>query len=168
MSARPEVRIGLRPITRGDVPEIMRIERRTFTAPWSPTMFSSELARPGSICVGATADRDLVGYLICSPYGDAWHIMNVAVDPRWRGLGLGASMLESVLERTDRSPHRGQTLEVRVSNAAAIRLYERHGFTSAGVRRRYYSDDGEDALIMWRLRPARGAARPDIEGGRRR
>ena len=92
---------------------------------------------------------DLCGYLICSRYDTVWHVMNVSVDPAARRAGIATTLLEALIERIG-DPVAPYTLEVRVSNAPAIRLYERFGFMSAGVRRRYYSDNQEDALIMWR------------------
>jgi ribosomal-protein-alanine N-acetyltransferase len=91
-----------------------------------------------------------VGYLVLSRYVDAWHVMNLAVDPAWRRRGIGAALLERLLVETAGDTERGYTLEVRVSNTEAIRLYERFGFRSRGVRRGYYTDNREDALVMWR------------------
>ena len=90
----------------------------------------------------------LVGYAICSRYGDVWHVMNIAVDPARRRQGIGTTLLEQVIERA--GVDQTYTLEVRPSNPGAISLYERFGFRSAGTRPRYYRDTGEDALIMWR------------------
>jgi ribosomal-protein-alanine N-acetyltransferase len=91
----------------------------------------------------------MVGYLICSRYDTVWHIMNVAVDPVQRRKGIATAMLSDLLRRID-SPTARFTLEVRESNRAAIELYERFGFRAAGRRRRYYQDNGEDAVVMWR------------------
>jgi ribosomal-protein-alanine N-acetyltransferase len=86
---------------------------------------------------------------VCSRYESVWHIMNVAVDPDDRRVGVARALLGELLARVDDEAARF-TLEVRRSNAPAIALYERFGFRSAGMRRRYYQDNGEDALIMWR------------------
>jgi ribosomal-protein-alanine N-acetyltransferase len=94
-------------------------------------------------------ENRLAAYLICSRYDRVWHIMNVAVDPECRRLGLATALLTRLLERVDDDDAR-YTLEVRRSNAPAIELYERFGFLVAGTRRRYYQDNGEDALVMWR------------------
>jgi len=91
----------------------------------------------------------LVGYLICSRYDTVWHLMNIAVDPAHRGVGVASALLAELYARVDDHQAR-YTLEVRQSNHQAIHLYEREGFRAAGVRRRYYQDNGEDALIMWR------------------
>jgi ribosomal-protein-alanine N-acetyltransferase len=117
-------------------------------------MFAGELAKPSSICLGAfDADGEsgkLAGYLIVSRYVDAWHVMNVAVDPDHRGRGIATMLLERLFELTSDDARRGYTLEVRVSNATAIALYERLGFEARGIRRGYYTDNREDALIMWK------------------
>jgi ribosomal-protein-alanine N-acetyltransferase len=81
---------------------------------------------------------------------DAWHVMNVAVADSHRRRGIGSALLERLFDVTSTDPRRGYTLEVRVSNVGAIRLYERLGFEARGVRRGYYTDNREDALIMWR------------------
>jgi ribosomal-protein-alanine N-acetyltransferase len=140
----------LRRLQMSDLDAIETIERRSYPTPWSRSMFAGELAKPASICVGAFVDDALVGYLVISRYVDAWHVMNVAVDPEFRRRGIGALLLERLFEVTDDGMRRGYTLEVRVSNEEAIRLYERAGFRPRGVRRGYYTDNREDALIMWR------------------
>ncbi|MHB8641673.1 MAG: ribosomal protein S18-alanine N-acetyltransferase [Gaiellaceae bacterium] len=140
----------LRRLQMPDLDAIETIERRSYPTPWSRSMFAGELAKPASICVGAFVDNALVGYLVISRYVDAWHVMNLAVDPEFRRRGIGARLLEHLFEVTDDGARRGYTLEVRVSNEEAIRLYERVGFRPRGVRRGYYTDNREDALIMWR------------------
>ncbi|MDQ3895308.1 MAG: ribosomal protein S18-alanine N-acetyltransferase [Actinomycetota bacterium] len=135
-----------------DLGAIERIERRSYPTPWSRSMFAGELVKPSSICVGAFgSEREgLVGYLIAARYVDAWHIMNVAVDPDFQRRGIATLLLDRLFERTAGDRRRGYTLEVRVSNTGAIHLYERVGFKARGVRRGYYTDNHEDALIMWR------------------
>jgi ribosomal-protein-alanine N-acetyltransferase len=118
-------------------------------------MFVLELSKPSSICLAAvrpdgSGTEQLDGYLICARYADVWHLMNIAVDPSLRRQGIAVALMEQLIARAgSEAPY---TLEVRPSNAAAIALYERFGFRSAGTRPRYYQDTGEDALIMWRGR----------------
>ena len=149
----------IRRLTLGDLDAIERIERRAYPTPWSRSMFAGELAKPSSIGLGAV-DADggrLVAYLIVSRYVDAWHVMNLAVDPSHRSRGIAKRLLEELFEATAADSRRGYTLEVRVSNKPAIGLYERAGFRATGVRRGYYTDNREDALIMWKD-PVRKAA----------
>jgi ribosomal-protein-alanine N-acetyltransferase len=146
--------IHLRRLALPDLRAIEEIERRSYPTPWSRSMFASELAKPTSICLGAfDTDGDegrLIGYLIVSRYVDAWHVMNVAVDPHQRRRGIATTMLQRLFELTVDDGRRGYTLEVRVSNSTAIQLYERLGFRGRGIRRGYYTDNREDALIMWK------------------
>jgi len=144
--------IELRKLKLRDLSAIEEIERASYPTPWSRSMFAGELAKPSSICLGAVdGERDeLVGYLIISRYVDAWHVMNIAVAPAHRRKGIARALMERLFEITARDARRGYTLEVRVSNDAAIRLYEALGFRARGIRRGYYTDNREDALIMWR------------------
>jgi [ribosomal protein S18]-alanine N-acetyltransferase len=147
------VTIEIRRLTLADLAAIERIERRAYPTPWSRSMFAGELAKTSSICLGAfdtDADETLVAYLIISRYADAWHVMNVAVHDAYRSRGVATRLLNRLFELTAGDDRRGYTLEVRVSNTAAIRLYERLGFVARGVRRGYYTDNREDALIMWK------------------
>ena len=156
------MRVTLRRLDLADLDEVERIERASYPAPWSRSMFASELAKPSSVSLAAVGDGGrLVGYLVLSRYVDAWHVMNLAVDPAWRRKGVAASLLERLLEDTKGDTERGYTLEVRVSNEAAIRLYERFGFRARGVRRGYYTDNREDAIIMWRDPVALDSAESD-------
>jgi ribosomal-protein-alanine N-acetyltransferase len=145
-------------LTYADLPQVIAIERRAFPTPWSLAMFVLELSKPSGICLAARREGELVGYVICSRYEDVWHIMNVAVDPGRRRAGTATALLTRIIERV--GPQARLTLEVRPSNDGAIRLYERFGFLPAGMRRRYYQDNGEDAVIMWRT-PATVAGRLD-------
>ena len=144
------VAIEIRTLDLSDLNAIEQIEQRAYPTPWSRSMFASELAKPTSICLGAFEGEELVGYVVNSRYVDAWHVMNVAVDPERQRRGVATSLLERLFELTADDERRGYTLEVRMSNDAAIRLYEQLGFEARGIRRGYYTDNREDALIMWR------------------
>jgi ribosomal-protein-alanine N-acetyltransferase len=149
--------LDIRPLHYGDLPDVIAIERRAFPAPWSLAMFVLELSKPASICLGAVRNGELVGYLVCSRYHTVWHLMNIAVDHDARRLGVARALIEHLLEST--GAHERYTLEVRVSNDVAIHMYESFGFRTAGVRRRYYHDNNEDALIMWRTEAGAGSER---------
>lgn len=142
--------VDVRRLRPSDLDAIERIERRSYPTPWSRSMFAGEISKPTGLCLGAFQGADMLGYLIVARYVDAWHIMNVAVDERYRGRGVAGAMLERLFEMTGDDVERGYTLEVRVSNDTAIALYRRLGFVETGVRRGYYTDNREDALIMWR------------------
>jgi [ribosomal protein S18]-alanine N-acetyltransferase len=144
------VALRIRRLDLSDLDAVERIEQRAYPTPWSRSMFASELAKPASICLGGFEGEELVGYVINSRYVDAWHVMNVAVDPSVRRRGVATALLERLFELTQDDERRGYTLEVRISNESAIRLYERLGFEPRGIRRGYYTDNREDALIMWR------------------
>ena len=144
------IAIDIRRLSIGDLPEIEAIEQRAYKTPWSRSMFASELAKGTSICLGAFEGDQLVGYIVNSRYVDAWHVMNVAVDPDYQRRGIATRLLQRLFELTAEDDGRGYTLEVRVSNGDAIRLYEKLGFERHGIRRGYYTDNREDALIMWR------------------
>jgi [ribosomal protein S18]-alanine N-acetyltransferase len=143
--------LRVRRLVYGDLPAVLAIERRSFQTPWSLAMFVLELSKPSGICLGIASERGLVGYLVCSRYADVWHLMNIAVAPERRRQGIARELMEHLFEAA--GPGARFTLEVRTSNSAAIGMYERFGFRPAGHRRRYYHDNGEDALIMW-LEPA--------------
>lgn len=141
--------LTIRSLGYSDLPQVIAIERRAFTTPWSLAMFVLELSKPSGVCLAALDEEGkLAGYLICARYDTVWHLMNIAVDPSRRRRGIARALLEQMLERAGADCE--YTLEVRTSNAPAIALYERFGFRSAGTRPRYYRDNGEDAVIMWR------------------
>jgi ribosomal-protein-alanine N-acetyltransferase len=153
MNPEPEIR----QLAYADLPQVIAIERRAFPTPWSLAMFVLELSKPSGICLAALEDGALTGYLVCSRYDTVWHVMNVAVDPSRQRQGIASALLDRLFELADK-PSEQYTLEVRTSNEAAIRLYERFGFRAAGRRRAYYHDNREDALIMWRTVEERASA----------
>jgi [ribosomal protein S18]-alanine N-acetyltransferase len=145
--------IEIRRLSYPDLPQVIAIERRVFPTPWSLAMFVLELSKQSGVCLAAmepsAGGRRLIGYLICSRYETVWHVMNIAVDADRQSRGVASALLAELYERVDDETAR-YTLEVRRSNRLAIGLYEREGFRAAGLRRRYYQDNGEDALVMWR------------------
>src|SRR5215203_5859276 len=147
--------LKLRRLGYGDLPAVISIERRSFPTPWSLAMFVLELSKPSGICLAAENENGLVGYLVCARYDDVWHLMNVAVQPEHRRRGIATELIERLFDEAGEGAR--FTLEVRVSNSPAIEMYRHFGFRSAGRRRRYYHDNGEDALIMW-LEAAEGAS----------
>ncbi len=142
--------IEIRRLTYADLPAVVAIERRAFPAPWSLAMFVLELSKPAGVCLVAAEGDQIVGYVICSRHDRVWHLMDLAVAPDRRREGIGSALVQAMLDSLPGADEQ-VTLEVRPSNEAAIAMYERFGFKSAGVRPRYYQDNKEDALIMWRV-----------------
>ena len=138
--------VEVRRLAYSDLPGVIAIERRSFPTPWSLAMFVLELSKPSGICLAAQLGDELLGYVICSRYDQVWHLMNIAVAPERRRGGVASRLLTRLIG--DAEGALPFTLEVRVSNRQAIAMYEQFGFRSAGVRPRYYHDNGEDALIM--------------------
>lgn len=143
--------LQIRRLAFGDLPSVLSIERRSFSAPWSLAMFVLEVSKRSGICLAATEAEGLTGFLVCSRYADVWHLMNVAVAPHRRQQGVARLLLDRLFAEAGRDAR--YTLEVRASNQVAVEMYERLGFRHSGVRRGYYHDNGEDALIMWLGRP---------------
>jgi ribosomal-protein-alanine N-acetyltransferase len=162
VTAPPAAAIQVRRLTFADLPDVVSIERRAFTSPWSLAMFVLELSKPSGICLAAEVEGELAGYLICSRYDTVWHVMNVAVEPALRRRRIATTLIETLLASVERDAQ--LTLEVRRSNGGAIELYEGFGFRAAGVRRRYYQDNGEDALVMWRTPATLRGTLDDVPG----
>lgn len=134
-----------------DAEAIARLEKLCFSEPWSYDSIYHELAaNRRAFYLAADLCGRLVGYAGLWLIGDEGHITNVAVDPQERGRGIGDLLVGALIEDSRRLGAVSHTLEVRTGNAAAISLYEKHGFAAAGVRPGYYEDNGEDAIIMWR------------------
>ena len=147
--SRSATGVEIRSLVYSDMPAVIAIERRAFPTPWSLAMFVLEVSKPTGLCLAAVRDGTLCGYVICARHDLDWHIMNVAVAPDMRRQGIASALLAELYARAEDGQARF-TLEVRQSNQEAIGLYTRDGFRIAGRRRRYYQDNGEDALIMWR------------------
>jgi ribosomal-protein-alanine N-acetyltransferase len=135
-----------------DLDTILEIELASFVNPWTREMYLAELENHGvSFCyVVRDMSQQVVGYCSFWRVLDELHINNLAVAPSGRGRGAGTALLHEVLREGARLGARRATLEVRRSNEAARRLYERLGFSVAGVRQAYYTTPVEDALILWR------------------
>lgn len=149
MVARPPVRLVVEPMQLDDLPDVHTIELASFTSPWPPNAYRSELEsnRLATYLV-ARAGRTVVAYGGMWLMVDEAHITTFAVHPGWRRQGIGERLLLAFLDlAVDRHAHEA-TLEVRLSNLPARRLYEKFGFRPVGLRPHYYSDDNEDALIM--------------------
>jgi ribosomal-protein-alanine N-acetyltransferase len=128
----------------------MAIERQVYPRPWSPSLFIAEMSDPSNRSyIVARIGRDVVGYagMIC--YGDEAHVTTIAVDPVHQRRKIGTRLLSELIETAIEMGARAVSLEVRVSNWGAQRMYTRFGFRPVGVRKGYYQETGEDALVMW-------------------
>ena len=144
----------IRQAAEADLPDILRIERASFGSPWSEGMFRSEFGNRWSRILiaeipGSDGRMAAAGFMVLWLLLDELHINNVAVMPDARRRGLGRAMMEAALRLAEAGEAALATLEVRRSNAPAIRLYESFGFSMAAVRKAYY-EDGEDAFFMTR------------------
>jgi ribosomal-protein-alanine N-acetyltransferase len=141
-------RFSYRPITFGDIAEIMAIERTAYAYPWSERFFRQEMQVECARSFLAESEGRIAGYILFWLLPGEIDIHNIAVHKEFRRRGLGRSLLENVIIEARKRGSTRITLEVRKSNVAAQALYESVGFTVSGIRKGYYSDDGEDALLM--------------------
>lgn len=144
-------RVEVRDFAYADLPTVISIERRSFRSPWSVGMFALEMSKSDTIGLSAVEGSRVIGYLVLSRFDRAWHLMNIAVAPENRRRGIASLLIEDAFGRIEEDDP--VTLEVRPTNRSAIELYESLGFRSCGLRKGYYPDNGEDALIMWKGDP---------------
>jgi len=132
------------------IDDIIAIENLSFSIPWSKKTFWDELKNNEfAIYLSAKVEDKVVGYAGMWKIVDEGHITNIAVHPKYRQMGVGSKLLEALMKRANTEGITKMTLEVRRNNKAARHLYEKYGFTVYGIRKEYYADNGEDALIMW-------------------
>ena len=143
-----EVFVG--PMRRRHLRSVLRIEAQVYPRPWSHSLFVSELAlRSTRAYFVARVGREIVGYAGLMMSLTDGHVTTIAVDPAWQRSGIGTRLLLAVGREAVARGAVALTLEVRLSNRAAQEMYRRFGFTPVGVRKGYYADTGEDALVMW-------------------
>lgn len=144
-----EIRIG--PMKEVDLTQVMAIEQKSFADPWTLQSFYREIQEnPYSRYLVAYRQERLVAYIGGWLINDQLHITNLAVDPQERGNGLAKKLLDELVRLSRKEGINKATLEVRVSNDAAINLYRKNGFAIVGRRPKYYINNQEDALIMWK------------------
>ena len=138
---------------REDLPEILAIEKESFSLPWTAGMFTRELGSAHARCLCARINSEdksiVIAYIIFWLIADEAHLHNLAVKKEYRRRGLAFNLMEAMKEIAGESEVIVQTLEVRESNTEAIKLYQKCGFVVKGIRPLYYTDTHEDALIMW-------------------
>lgn len=137
-------------MTREHLDEVMDIELECFPIPWSRKSMEDELDRKIAYYYVGLVDGKVAGY------GGLWHVVteghitNIAVSSKYRRMGVGDAIVSKIMELAEEKDMLGVTLEVRVSNEAAISLYKKHEFKMEGLRKEYYEDNKEDAYIMWK------------------
>ncbi|HBG92028.1 MAG TPA: ribosomal-protein-alanine N-acetyltransferase [Nitrospiraceae bacterium] len=140
--------LTIRTMQESDLPSIVKIERLSFSTPWSETSFFNEIYKQRSIPKVAVIDDRIAGYICANHVADEGHILNLAVHPDFRGKGIANTLVENILEELKENACRFLYLEVRASNNAARKLYEGFGFSVVGTRKEYYTEPKEDAVIM--------------------
>lgn len=146
-----EANVEYRLMTVDDIPLVQLVERKCFTTPWSRSIFVSELTRnDNAIYAVALVGERIVGYAGVWIILDEGHITNIGVDPSFQRQGIGQGLMDMITRLAVERGAVAMTLEVRVSNFSAQALYTKLGFVPRGIRKEYYQDDKEDALIMWR------------------
>ncbi|KRT64849.1 MAG: ribosomal-protein-alanine acetyltransferase, ribosomal-protein-alanine N-acetyltransferase [Candidatus Dadabacteria bacterium CSP1-2] len=146
MKALPE--LFLEEMSTEDIDEIIEIEKSSFPTPWPRQMFEMELKSPRSFSRVARISGVIVGYIVAWMIYDEVHILNIAVHFSFRRMGIGERILRDCLDYFFLNGAKNAILEVRRGNHEAKRLYEKLGFKSIGIRRGYYADTGEDAIVM--------------------
>jgi [ribosomal protein S18]-alanine N-acetyltransferase len=136
----------IRRMTESDLDSVLALESQCFKTPWSRRSFDAELRKPYGLPLVFTAGGEIAGYIVAWRIEDELHIANLAVQPRLRRSGIAENLLRRVLETESGVSWVG--LEVRASNAPARALYRKFGFSEAGIRKGYYADEGEDAIVM--------------------
>ncbi len=139
----------IRTMEERDLEGILEVENKSFRTPWSKTMFEDELYNLNAHYLVVENMGKIVGYIGFWKIIDEGHITNIAVHPDFRKLGYGKALISALIKKAKDMEIIAITLEVRRSNHVAISLYESFGFVSSGVRKQYYSDNNEDAIIMW-------------------
>jgi ribosomal-protein-alanine N-acetyltransferase len=164
-SAVVPLEVHVIPMRRRHLRSVVRIETQVYPRPWTHSLFVSELAlRSSRAYYVAKVGREIVGYAgLMMSLTDA-HVTTIAVDPRWHREGIGSRLLLGLAREAIGRDATALTLEVRLSNRGAQELYKRFGFTAVGVRKGYYGDTGEDALVMWAYEVAEPSYARLLEG----
>lgn len=144
-----DMTLVVREASSRDLPGVLAIENASFGDPWSRAMLAFHIASSqGDVFLVATDGGAVIGYAITRLVGHESELLNIAVDPQWRGRGVGARLLDAAMQRCSSAGGSEMWLEVRASNTSARGLYESRGFAGVGVRRRYYQAPQEDAIVL--------------------
>ncbi len=155
----------IRRMTEADLDQAAELELRCFSVPWTLGMLEEELANEHALYLAAAHGEQILGYAGAWLVFEEGHITNIAVDPDTRRKGIGRLLLSALIEGMQGGGVTSATLEVRRGNTAAIALYASFGFKVEGMRRGYYPDNDEDALIMWSRFQETGMQNPNRQGG---
>jgi len=148
---KPMRDIKISPMTLDHMEDIMVVENLSFSIPWSKAAFIEEITKNSfAYYYAAIINCKAIGYGGMWQVFDEGHITNIAVHPEFREIGVGSRILEYMIEEAIKKGINKMTLEVRKSNESAINLYQKYGFVNEGIRKSYYADNGEDAIIMWK------------------
>lgn len=148
VGSQGKARLSVRAMRMADLDEVMLIERRSFSAPWEESTFRGLMRRPSAALLVAETDDELTGYSVMWFAADEGELGDIAVVPERRGEGIGRKLLRESISVAASRGTRSLYLEVRESNGAARRLYEKVGFSVVGVRKQYYTEPVEDAIVM--------------------
>ena len=143
----------IRRMQEKDLPRAAALERECFSVPWLEESLRQSLRNSDYLFLVAEEEGHITGYAGLLKVADEGDVTNIAVGAAYRGKGIGKKLTERLLEEGRRCGLRAFTLEVRVSNQSAIHVYEKLGFASEGIRKRFYERPVEDALIMWKREP---------------
>lgn len=143
----------IRRMCEADLPQAAALERKYFSVPWSEENLRQSLENPLYLFLTAEEEGEVAGYVGLFRVLDEGDVTNIVVHEKYRGRGLGSALTEALIAEGKNCGIQAFTLEVRVSNEAAIHIYERLGFVREGIRKRFYEKPTEDALIMWKREP---------------
>ena len=141
--------VSIEPMRSSDLESVETIDRRSFPQPWQPSVYQTELTNRSACYLVARIGPEIIGYGGAWTVGDEAHLTTLAVNPEYRGRRIGERLLLSLMEEAVLRRASHATLEVRESNCPAQNLYRKYGFRNAAIRRNYYTDTGENAIVMW-------------------
>ena len=144
------MKVTLNPMTENDIDDVLEVSTLSLKETWSKDSFKNEISNPLAKYLVASVDDKVIGFAGLWTICDEGHITNIAVHPKFRGYGIGSKLVKSLIDNSEKWLIHSLTLEVRSSNTIAQNLYKKFGFKEEGLRKHYYPDNKEDAIIMWR------------------
>ncbi|CQR47441.1 Amino-acid acetyltransferase [Paraliobacillus sp. PM-2] len=142
--------ISIRKMTINDIDQVRKIEKESFSIPWTEDIYQKELTQNSyANYYVIEKDKQIIGFCGLWIVIDEAQITNIAISPRYRGLGYGSSLFQYIINQAILAGSVRLSLEVRLSNLVAQKLYRKFGLKPAGIRKNYYTDNNEDAMVMW-------------------